>query len=65
MHRTDTIDVVTILAGRCILELDSGARVELAAGDCVVQNGTRHAWRVPFAEPCTVLSVSIGATRRG
>ena len=31
----------------------------------VVQNGVRHAWRVPYDEPCTVLSISLGAVRKG
>jgi hypothetical protein len=60
MHRTDTTDFVYVLAGACVLELDGGARVELNAGDSVVQNGTRHAWRVPYPE----LSISIGASRK-
>ncbi len=64
MHRTDTTDFVYVLSGRCILELNGGARAELVAGDSVVQNGTRHAWRVPYPEPCRVLSISIGAIRK-
>ena len=43
-HRTDTVDYVFILEGEITLELDRGA-VALSAGDCVVQRGTRHAWR--------------------
>jgi len=64
MHRTDTVDFVYVLSGRCVLELADGARSELKAGDCVVQNGTRHAWRVPYPEPCRLLSVSMGASRK-
>jgi mannose-6-phosphate isomerase-like protein (cupin superfamily) len=45
MHVTPTVDYVIVLAGRIWLELDDGALVELAPGDTVVQNGTRHAWR--------------------
>ncbi|MCB1489398.1 MAG: cupin domain-containing protein [Bauldia sp.] len=65
MHQTDTIDFVYVTSGRCVVELDSGDRTELGPGDILIQNGTRHAWRVPFEEPCTVLSISVGATRRG
>jgi mannose-6-phosphate isomerase-like protein (cupin superfamily) len=43
-HQTPTIDFVMILDGDLTLELDDGS-VELHAGDCVVQQGTRHAWR--------------------
>lgn len=49
------------MSGRVILELDDGATRELRAGDTVVQNGTRHAWRNPFDEPCRMVVVLIGA----
>jgi hypothetical protein len=60
MHRTDSIDFVYVMSGRCVLELDGGATAELNTGDVVIQNGTRHAWRVPYDRPCTVLSISLG-----
>ncbi|MBM4415386.1 MAG: cupin domain-containing protein [Chloroflexi bacterium] len=63
MHTTDTIDYEYVVSGRCILELDDGVTVELRPGDTVVQNGTRHAWRNPFDEPCTLVLVLIGAQR--
>jgi hypothetical protein len=44
-----------------VLELDDGASVELGPGDTVVQNGTRHAWRNPFDEPCTIVVAIVGA----
>lgn len=61
MHRTATIDYEFIVSGRCVLELDDGAKRELRAGDTVIQNGTRHAWRNPFDEPCLIVVVLIGA----
>jgi hypothetical protein len=45
MHTTDTLDFEIVLEGEVWLELDDGAEVHLRAGDTVVQNGTRHAWR--------------------
>ena len=45
MHTTDTIDFEYIISGEVWLELDDGVTVHLRAGDTVVQNGTRHAWR--------------------
>ena len=63
MHRTDTVDIVQVISGRCVLLLSSGARTELGPGDIVVQNGTRHAWQVPDDAPCTVLSISLGVPR--
>lgn len=61
MHTTATIDYEYVVSGRVILELDDGASVELGPGDTVVQNGTRHAWRNPFDEPCVMVVVLIGA----
>jgi mannose-6-phosphate isomerase-like protein (cupin superfamily) len=43
-HATPTVDYVLILRGPVVLALDT-AEVELQTGDCVVQRGTRHAWR--------------------
>jgi len=61
MHTTASIDYEFIVSGRVVLELDDGASVTLGAGDTVVQNGTRHAWRNPFDEPCLVAMVLVGA----
>jgi len=60
MHRTATIDYEYVVSGRCVLELDDGASRELGPGDTVIQNGTRHAWRNPFEEPCVMVVVLIG-----
>ncbi len=49
------------MSGRIVLELDDGQTCELATGDTVVQNGTRHAWRNPFDETCLMVVVLIGA----
>ena len=45
MHTTPTVDFEVVLDGEVWLELDDGVEVHLRPGDCVVQNGTRHAWR--------------------
>ena len=63
MHATDTIDYDIILSGECWLELDDGAEVHLKAGDCVILNGTRHAWRNRSNEDCVMATVMVGATR--
>ncbi len=65
MHTTATIDYEFIVSGRCVLELDDGATRELAAGDTVIQNGTRHAWRNPYDEPCVLVVVLIAANHSG
>ncbi len=63
MHTTDTVDLDLIIAGEVDLELDDGAEVHLRPGDCVVQNGTRHAWHNRTSEPMTMLSILVGAKR--
>ena len=57
MHTTDTVDFDVVVSGEIWLELDDGAEVKLEAGDCVVQNGTRHSWHNRSSEPC-VLAVA-------
>ena len=60
MHRTASTDLVVVLSGKISLELDDGGVVELSAGDTLVQNGTRHAWRNNTEEACTLAIVLIG-----
>lgn len=64
MHTTDTIDFEYVISGEVWLELDNGKEVQLKAGDTVVQNGTRHAWRNKSSEPCRMVVCLIGANRR-
>lgn len=63
MHTTDTIDFEYIVSGEVWLELDDGATVHLRAGDTVVQNGTRHAWRNKGSEPCCIVVFMVGVPR--
>jgi len=63
MHTSDTVDIDIVLSGEIVLELDDGAEVALRAGDCVVQNGTRHAWHNRTSQPCTLSVTLVGAGR--
>jgi mannose-6-phosphate isomerase-like protein (cupin superfamily) len=63
MHTTDTVDFDYVVAGEVYLELDDGAEVLLRAGDCVIQNGTRHRWNNRSDEPCTIVVSIVGADR--
>jgi mannose-6-phosphate isomerase-like protein (cupin superfamily) len=63
MHTTDTIDLELIVKGEVILELDDGNEKLLRAGDTVVQNGTRHRWRNPGAEPAVMVIFMLGVRR--
>ena len=63
MHTTNTVDVVLIVSGQATLDLGEGPGLTLNAGDCVVQHGTRHAWRNLTSQPCTMASAIFGARR--
>jgi quercetin dioxygenase-like cupin family protein len=52
-----------VLAGQVWLELDDGQLTRVRAGDTVVQNGTRHAWRNLSTEPVTLAVVQVGMAR--
>jgi mannose-6-phosphate isomerase-like protein (cupin superfamily) len=60
MHTTATVDFEYVVSGSVVLELDDGTEVEVRAGDTVVQNGTRHAWRNRTDEPCTMVVMLVG-----
>ena len=64
MHTTDTVDYGIVISGELDLELDDGAEVHMKAGDVVVQNGTRHAWRNRSGQPAVMAFIMFGATRR-
>lgn len=61
MHRSETCDMLYIISGRCVLELDDGSATTVGAGDIVVQSGTMHRWKNPFDEPCRVIGALVGA----
>ena len=61
MHRTASLDIVVVLSGTLVLELDDGKQVTLGPGDVVVQNGTKHRWRNPGDEQAAFAGITIGA----
>jgi len=60
MHTTPTVDYAVVIDGTVVLELDNGVTTTLVPGDLVVQNGARHAWRVPSDRPATIFVVLMG-----
>lgn len=60
-HRSNTVELVYILSGEAIVDLDDGKIVRLSAGDTLVQNGVRHNWHNPRHEPLVLLLTMIGA----
>jgi mannose-6-phosphate isomerase-like protein (cupin superfamily) len=65
MHTSQTVDYIVVLSGEVDLELDAGERRRLRAGDCVIQNATRHAWRNPGSVDCVMAVVVVGARETG
>ena len=63
MHTSDSVDFDVVVFGEVVLELDDGAGVVLKAGDCVIQNGTRHAWHNRSSQRCVVAFCLVGAQR--
>jgi hypothetical protein len=61
MHTTPTVDFEVVVEGEVWLELDDGVEVHLRAGDTVVQNGTRHAWRNHGTATARLVVVLVGA----
>jgi mannose-6-phosphate isomerase-like protein (cupin superfamily) len=59
-HRTPTLDLIIVVQGSLVLELDEGA-VELEPGDTVIQNGTRHRWSNNGTVPAVIVSLVLGA----
>jgi hypothetical protein len=64
MHTTDTVDFDVVVLGEVYLELDDGAEAFLKAGDCVIQNGTRHAWHNRSSQKCVIACSLVGAERK-
>jgi mannose-6-phosphate isomerase-like protein (cupin superfamily) len=58
MHATKSLDIGVILSGEIELILETETTV-LKAGDCFVQRGTEHGWRVVGDVPCTIVVVIV------
>jgi quercetin dioxygenase-like cupin family protein len=61
MHRTATIDLVTVVRGEVSLALADGQETALRPGDTVVLRGTEHAWRNHTNTPAVFSVTLIGA----
>jgi hypothetical protein len=64
-HQTDTVDLIYVTSGACVLALEDGSEIALKAGDVLIQNGPRRAWRNPHTVPCGLLMISLGVKRNG
>jgi mannose-6-phosphate isomerase-like protein (cupin superfamily) len=61
MHRTSTIDYLTVLSGEVVLKLDGGEEKTVKAGDIVINRGCHHQWTNKTNEQCRIACVSIAA----
>lgn len=64
LHKTNTIDYVTILSGQVYLVVDSGEEALLNSGDLVVQRGAMHSWHNHTEELCFMSIVQIGTREK-
>jgi hypothetical protein len=64
MHTTDTVDYAIVLSGEMWMKTDDNVEVHLKPFDCVIQNGTRHAWQNKSSENCIMAFIMIGAKRK-
>jgi mannose-6-phosphate isomerase-like protein (cupin superfamily) len=62
MHQSDTIDFIFVISGAIELIVEGG-RTVLHPGDSVVQQGTKHGWRVVGEQPATFAGVLVSALR--
>lgn len=60
MHRTDTVDVVTVISGELFAVLET-TETRLLPGDSIVQRGTSHAWHNRTDEPAVVVATMMTA----
>lgn len=61
MHTTHTVDYVVAVSGEGRMQTDDGVEVRLRAGDCLIQNGTPHAWFNDTDEPFVICFALCGA----
>jgi quercetin dioxygenase-like cupin family protein len=61
VHRTDTMDCITVISGEIDMELEDGREVHLKAGDVMVQRGTVHNWVNRGTESCVCSLVIMAA----
>jgi mannose-6-phosphate isomerase-like protein (cupin superfamily) len=63
LHRTDTVDVLTVVRGELTLITET-AQTVLRQGDSVVQRGTAHAWSNRTSEVVVVVAIMMAARKK-
>jgi len=64
LHNTDSVDYVYVLSGKitCVVGEE---KLDLSAGDTLVQVGPEHTWVNDNDEPCYILCVMVGIASGG
>lgn len=62
MHISDSVDFVLVLSGEAVMELEH-REILVKQGDAFIMRGGFHNWRNETDQPCTVVSVMVGAQR--
>ncbi len=62
-HQTESVDVAYVVSGSVRLRVPGAPDTIVNAGDCVVQNGARHAWRNECEQEAVILFVRIDGSR--
>jgi mannose-6-phosphate isomerase-like protein (cupin superfamily) len=62
LHQSETVDVVTIVAGELVAVLETG-EVTLRPGDSFVTRGVKHTWSNRTDKPVVLVCLQAGATR--
>lgn len=60
LHWHPTVDIRIVIAGSCTFIMDSGERVTVGPGDCIVSNSDNHRFRVDDPDGCTLAIVMLG-----
>lgn len=61
VHTTPTVDYIVALSGSGLLRVREGLEVRIEAGDCLIQNGTPHAWFNDSSQPFVLAYTLVGA----
>lgn len=61
MHTTATVDYIVVVSGAGRMRTDDDVDIHLSAGDCLIQNGTAHAWFNDTDEPLVLGYTLCGA----
>lgn len=60
MHKTDTLDVISVIRGEIYLILDD-EEVLMQPGDTVIIKGTNHGWSNRSTQPCLLIGTMTDA----